>query len=627
MSSAPRPSRPAGPRHARRARLWLWLAAGLFAAIVIALVLSRRQTVPYTPGMEAATSDEITHSLARSIPGEAPRIAFTDVATEAGIPFRHFKAARSTQLPEDMGSGAAWGDYDDDGDPDLFLVNAVRLGEDGLPASGSDAHAALYRNDGGGRFTDVTLQAGLDAGGEGMGAAWGDYDGDGDLDLVVSRYGTSILYRNDGGLFTDVTDAAGLSDDTGFWTGVSWADFDRDGDLDLYVCGYVRYRLSATDRDKTSFQYGSVLPYTLNPSSYRPERNLLLRNDGGVFSDIARRAGVDNPEGRSLSASWADFDSDGWPDLYVANDISDNALFRNRGDGTFLDASHSAWVADYRGAMGLGVGDWDNDGDLDIFVSHWLAQENALYENLAEKVRATESEPLHFIDQADMLGLGQIAIDYVGWGTAFLDYDGDGRLDLFVADGSTVPMESDPGRLVPMKNLLFWNAGPGRGYYEVGSVSGPAFAAENVARGAAVADYDGDGDPDIVVNVNGGQALLLRNEAPRSHGWLRVLLRGPSGRRSGGLATTTHAIGARVRVMAGGTTQVREVGGGSSYLSQEPPGEVMFGLGNAGGVDSLEVRWPDGTTGTFENLPINAVVRLTEGREPEIFAGPGRSAP
>jgi len=627
MSAGERPPRAPGPRHARRARLWFWLAGILFVAVVAALLLSRREVVPYTPGMEAATSDEITNSLARSVPAGAPRITFTDVAPESGISFVHFGATRTTQLPEDMGSGAAWGDYDDDGDPDLFLVNAVPLGEDGLPEAGARGRSALYRNDGGGRFTDVTLQAGLDAAGEGMGAAWGDYDGDGDLDLVVSRYGTNALYRNDGGLFADVSVAAGLSGDEGFWTGVSWADFDRDGDLDLYVCGYVRYRLTAADRGKTSFQYGSVLPYTLNPSSYPPERNLLLRNDGGVFTDVARQAGVDNPEGRSLSASWADFDSDGWPDLYVANDISDNALFRNRGDGTFLDASHSAWVADYRGAMGLGVGDWDNDGDLDIFVSHWLAQENALYENLSEKVPATDTEPMHFIDQADMLGLGQIALDYVGWGTAFLDYDNDGRLDLFVANGSTVPMESEPARLVPMRNLLFWNAGPGKGYFDVGSVSGPVFDRENVARGAAVADYDGDGDPDIAVNVNGGPARLLRNEAPGENSWLRVVLRGPSRRSGHRLATTTHAVGARVRVTARGATQMREVGAGSSYLSQGPPGEALFGLGDAAVVDRVEVLWPDGTSRTYEHLPVNAVVRLTEGNEPDISAGPAQGRP
>jgi len=625
MSTASRPARPAGHRHARRARLWLGLAGILFAGVVAALLLSRREATPYTPGMEAATSDEITRRLARDIPDEAPRIVFTDVAAEAGITFRHFEAERSTQLPEDMGSGAAWGDYDDDGDPDLYLVNATRLGEDGLPDSSSGPRSALYRNDGDGRFTDVTPEAGLATAGEGMGAAWGDYDDDGDLDLVVSRYGTNVLYRNDEGVFTDVSAAAGLSGDTGFWTGVSWADFDRDGDLDLYVCGYVRYRLTPEDRDKTSFQYGSVLPYTLNPSSYTPERNFLYRNDGGVFTDVAQQAGVDNPEGRSLSASWADFDADGWPDLYVANDISDNALYRNRGDGTFVDVSHSAWVADYRGAMGLGIGDWDNDGDTDIFVTHWLAQENALYENLAEKMPATETEPLHFIDQADMLGLGQIALDFVGWGTAFFDYDNDGRLDLFVANGSTVPVHDDPVRLVPMRNLLFWNAGAGKGYFEVGPVGGPAFTIENVGRGAAFADYDGDGDTDVVVNVNGGPARLLRNEAPAGNAWLRVVLRGPS-HRAKGPATTSHAVGALVRVLTGSRTRLREVGAGSSYLSQEPPGEVRFGLGDAAGVDRLTVLWPDGRTQSFERLPVNATVRLVEGGEPEVIPAPARSA-
>ncbi|HXI04183.1 MAG TPA: VCBS repeat-containing protein, partial [Candidatus Saccharimonadales bacterium] len=541
--------------HRTRARSRLYLGSGfvLFAGALLAIWLLRPGVVPYTPGTQAAGDDEITSRLARGVPAAAPHVAFTDAAAETGLRFTHFHGSRSTQLPEDMGSGAAWGDYDGDGDPDLYLVNISGPLTDGEEAiARSPARSALFRNDGG-RFTDVTDASGTGVRGTGMAAAWGDYDGDGDLDLFVTRYGTNVLLRNDGdGHFTDVTAEAGLGGREGFWAGASWGDYDRDGDVDLYVCGYVRYAYDEADAAKSSSQYNAVVPYTLNPSTYSPERNLLYRNDGGHFTEVAREAGVENAEGRSLSAAWADLDGDGWPDLYVANDISDNVMYRNLGNGRFEDVSHSAWVADYRGAMGLAVGDRDNDGDLDIFVSHWIAQENALYDNLLDRMPASKEAPMHFIDDADLLGLGQIALDYIGWGTGFFDYDNDGRLDLFVANGSTFQREKDPSRLVPMKNLLFWNAGAQEGFYEVGSVSGPAFAKENVGRGAAIADFDLDGDLDVAVVDHGGAARLLRNGGSDGH-WARILLRGPDGAAGAGTpSTSTFALGARVRLDAGG---------------------------------------------------------------------------
>jgi tetratricopeptide (TPR) repeat protein len=621
----------------RRARRWLVAGAGAFLAIACALLLLRARVRPYTPGIEAAQSDEITRRLERDLPQDVPRIAFTDAAEEAGLEFRHFSGTRSVQLPEDMGSGATWGDYDDDGDPDLFLVNMqgpLPHGEPaGVPQTGAAPEAgralqsgavrsALFRNEGRGRFSDVTDAAGLDVSGWGLGAAWGDYDGDGRLDLFVSRYGTNRLFRNRGdGTFDDVTRATGTGGLEGFWTSASWADYDRDGDLDLYVCGYVRYRYDAALQGRSSLQYQAQVPFTLNPSTYEPERNLLYRNEGGRFREVARQAGVDNPTGRSLSAAWADFDLDGWPDLYVANDVSDNAMFHNRGDGTFTDVSHSAWVADHRGAMGLAIGDWDDDGDFDIFITHWLAQENALYENQRGKVAATAREPMHFVDAADQRGLGQIALDFVGWGTEFFDYDNDGRLDLLVVNGSTFQREEDPSLLVPMRNQLFWNAGRERGFFEVGAVSGPSFPVENVGRGAAVADYDQDGDLDAVVAVNGGPARLLRNDGGDANGFLRLVLRGRRPARGGAHATSTFAPGAIARVTAGSVTRMQVVGSGPSYLGSSPPGELHFGLGDAGTVERLEVTWPSGRVQAFENLPARSVVTVIEGEEP-VVAGP-----
>ncbi|HEU5181435.1 MAG TPA: FG-GAP-like repeat-containing protein [Candidatus Polarisedimenticolia bacterium] len=604
----------------RRKSRFLLIVGSVFVAVVFAaLLLLGRGSEAYVPGEEAERSDEITRSLRRDLPAEVPRIAFVDAAQAAGIRFRHFQGVRSTQLPEDMGSGAAWGDYDGDSDPDLLLVNEtgpLTAGEQEAASSG--ARTQLFRNDGGGRFTDVTDRAGIAVPGLGMGAAWGDYDGDGDLDLAVTRYGTNLLFRNQGdGTFREVAGETGLAGPPGFWTGVSWSDYDRDGDLDLYICGYVRYAGEAEGGAHVTRQYDTEVPYTLNPSSYPPERNLLYRNEGGVFREVGKASGVDNPTGRSLSASWADFDADGLPDLYVANDISDNALFHNLGNGRFEDISHPAWVADYRGAMGLAVGDWDNDQDLDLFITHWLAQENALYVNQRGVIAATAGEPLHFVDDADQMGLGQISLDFIGWGTDFLDYDNDGRLDLFAANGSTFQSESDPSHLVPMKNQLFWNGGGSRGFFEVGAASGPAFGVENVGRGAAIADFDGDGDQDIAVVVHGGDVRLLRNEGGNRQSWLRLLLRGPQGRRGAvrGLATSTFANGARVRLTASGRTQLRELGGSSSYLSQSPPGEVWFGLGSAERIDNLEIRWPDGKTQSFHDVPARSVLLVREGGE------------
>lgn len=625
--SAPRPGagrvRHARSPHARRARFWLATGTALLALIIVALILLRPVQAPYTPGTEATTGDEITSRLSRSIPDEAPAIRFVDAADDAGIRFTHFSGTRSTQLPEDMGSGAAWGDYDGDDDPDLYLVNeAGPLTSDERAETAT--HSVLYRNEGGGRFIDVTDKAGVGAGGWGLGAAWGDFDGDRDLDLVVTRYGTNILYRNDGGgRFTDVSSQTRVGAEKGFFTGASWADYDRDGDLDLYVCGYVKYTFDAQGSRKKSFQYGALIPYTLNPSSYAPERNLLYRNDGGIFTEVAKQAGVDNLSGRSLSASWCDFDGDGWPDIYVANDISDNAMFRNMGDGNFEDVSHQAWVADHRGAMGLGIGDWENDGDFDIFITHWIAQENALYENLKDRMPVTKKEPMHFIDQADMLGLGQIALDYIGWGTGFFDYDNDGRLDLYAVNGSTFQKDDDPSRLVPMKNLLFWNAGKEKGYFEVGAIAGESFTRETVGRGAAAADYDGDGDLDLAIMANGGPARLLRNEADNGNHWIRLRLEGaakPSSSKGGRarFETTTFATGAVVRVVTGEHSQMRQIGGGSSYLSQEPPGEAHFGLGAAAQVDRLSILWPDGITQSFEALPANTTIRIVQGGQPQF---------
>jgi hypothetical protein len=532
-------------------------------------------------------------------------VQFADVARDVGLDFVHFAGTRSTQLPEDMGSGAAWGDFDNDGDDDLFVVNVSGpLAPEGSPGSVREpprrASSRLFRNDSG-RFTDVTGPAGLERDLCGMAAAWGDADGDGWLDLVVTTFGRVHLFRNNGdGTFADRSGASGLLALQGFWTGASWADYDRDGDADLYICGYVRYRYEADAAGRHSTQFEAEVPFALNPSSYAPERNLLLRNDGrGRFTDVAPRAGVDNPSGRSLSAAWADFDDDGWVDLYVANDVSDNAMFRNLGNGRFADISHEAWVADPRGAMGLAVGDWDLDGDFDLFVTHWLAQVNALFTNMRIGAPGAAPGRMVFMDAADQFGLGQASLDFIKWGTAFFDYDNDGRPDLLSVNGSTFQDPANPTRLLPMPHQLYWNRGDRDGFYDVSAIAGDALSAPSVGRGAALADFDRDGDLDIALVSHGGPLRLLRNEGGNRQHWLQVRVTVPKGRTP---------VGAVVSVTASGRTQRQQVGSQPSYLSQHSQ-IVHFGLGTAMAAD-VEVALPGRRVVRRTAVPANRLIDI-----------------
>jgi hypothetical protein len=553
------------------------------------------------------------------------------VTQSAGLAaFRAFAGDRTSQLPEDMGPGAAWGDFDNDGDDDLFLVSAG--GPLNVPSE-KLLPCELYENLGNGAFRKVVKFPDVRI--HGMGAAWGDYDGDGYLDLAVSGYNALLLFHNESGTGRFVRDAR-LPKRKGFYAGVTWGDFDNDRDLDLYVCGYVQYVESESDRARGSDQLGTFVPYTLNPASYTPALNLLFRNGGdGTFTEVAQELGVQNPTGRSLGALWHDFDDDGWLDLYVANDISDNVFYRNL-HGQFEDISHAAWVADYRSAMGLAAGDYNRDGDDDLFVTHWVAQENALYDNVwadfnagaaravstptassavSGKVSEPVSEiadknsgvshspthpltrspqeqnpelasgpaaakyPLRFMDIADRRGLGQIALQFVGWGTEFVDFDADGWLDLIVANGNT--LESDgppPKRLKPQESFLFWNGG-GEHFYDLAPLSKP-LSEPHDSRGLAVSDYDNDGDMDILfVHLDGG-VQLLRNDMQTGH-WLKARLR--SRLKNG--APLGHGDGAKLIAHIPGAALRRTVSS-ASYLSQSSH-EIHFGLGKAAVVERL----------------------------------------
>ena len=633
MPIAAAPERPrTGSKRLRRVT---WTASTFVVLALIAALVTwriRKENAPeeYTPG---EASKDITSTLSRpaaqptplppqtvkntvssrtvdrlidpgrNLPAGAPEPRFTDVTNAAGLSsFRQFQGARPSQLPEDMGSGVAWGDFDNDGLDDLFVVSGG--GPLGVPTS-QLAPSVLYRNLGDGRFEKVEDFPDLRI--HGMGAAWGDYNNDGWLDLVVTGYDTIILFRNDRGHL--VRDKS-FPSPKGFWAGASWGDYNRDGYLDLYVCGYVKYKPGERDASANSTQFGLEVPFTLNPASYEPERNLLFRNNGnGTFTEVAQELGIANPEGRSLSALWHDFDGDGWPDLYVANDISENKLYLNH-HGTFVDAGRSAWVEEYRGSMGLAAGDFDRDGDDDLFISHWIAQGFALYQSLlSEQKGMANASELHFTDVAANMGIGQPSMQAIGWGTSFVDFDSDGWPDLMVANGSTFEQkETVPRRLAPMASFLFWND-HGSFFYDLAPWN-RSFSQPHVSRGLAVADFNNDGAMDVAIVDQGEGVRLLRNDIPQGN-WAEFRLHSrvpPTG------APLGFGDGATVIAWTG-KVPIRRTVGSSSYLSQDSH-RVHIGLGAATKIDRLEVHWLRGRAETWTNLAANNIWEITQG-EPE----------
>ncbi|MGF1671432.1 MAG: CRTAC1 family protein, partial [Balneolaceae bacterium] len=457
-------------------------------------------------------------------------------------------------------------------------------------------------NNGNGTFTDVSKEAGLNVAARGMATAWADYDNDGWIDCLITTYGENLLFRNNGdGTFTDVSKEAGMSGIHGFWAGASWGDYNLDGHLDLYITGYVEYfEIPVTDEIANLQE-----PPSINPSVFEPHQNLLYKNNGdGTFTETAAASGVANPGGRSLQSIWIDITLNGYPDLYVANDVSDNMLYRNMGDGTFMNISHPAKVADYRGSMGIAAGDWDGDGDMDLFITHWIAQENALYNNLQNE--ESTSGMIFFRDDADRLGLGQSSLSYVGWATFFFDFDNDGRPDLFVSNGHTNQRQDQPTALVGMNDQLYWNRNNEEGFYEISSIAGDYFSKKLVGRGGAYADYNNNGNLDLVINNHNGPAVLLENQTETDYNWFQVSLEGTASNRS--------AIGARMRLITSAGIQIREVGSQRSYLSQNSLVQ-HFGLKNETSVDTLEIIWPGGGKQSFENLPVNQRIHIVKGHK------------
>ena len=527
-------------------------------------------------------------------------VTFTDATNAAGIHFQHSSGIRSSLLPEDMGSGAGFADVDNDGDIDLYIVNIPHpLTQD---VNSSSKTNVLYRNNGDGTFTDITHTAGVGHRGYGMGCVFADYDGDGNVDLYVTNYGANVLYRNNGdGTFRDVTETAGVGCE--LWsTGAAFADVDGDTDLDLYVCNYVTYDLDKLEQmQEESLQSGKPVPSALNPHVFEPQDNVFYRNNGdGTFTDVTAEIGIAAPGGRSMQCLFSDFDSDNDLDLYVANDTSANYTYRNDGSGTFTDVSDESWAADFRGSMGVSAGDYDGDSDIDLFMSHWVDEENALYRNLLKE--DAPSEHIRFVDESYSAMLAEVGIKQIGWGTALFDYDNDGDLDIFVTNGSTFQELENPEVLIPQVDALYRNNDDGT-FTDVSESSGITALPIRVGRGAAFGDYDNDGDVDIFVVNNHAPPTLLRNDGGNRNNWLHVELVGTGGNR--------NAIGAKIQLKTADRTQIREIYAGDSYMSSNSF-VVEFGTGNASQIETLQVTWLNGETQAQYNVPANQRIRVTQ---------------
>jgi hypothetical protein len=535
---------------ARRAVCCAWLAAAL-TALGCSDTASERAQVP-------------NPAPARGVPPAS--VQFVECAVASGLVFQHTNGASPRKLfPETMAGGAMFWDYNGDGYLDAYLTNGNWLASPDTMVHPTDA---LFVNQGDGTFRDATQRAGVADTAYTNGCVAGDYDNDGDADLYLANFGPDVLYRNEGdGTFTDQTLGAGLGDPR-WGTSCAFFDFDRDGDLDLYIANYVEYNLAKADQaampyvQNPSAYKGSAKGYP-HPANFAPAPDALMRNEGnGRFVDVTRQAGMAGAAGNGLGVLAADFTGDGWPDVYVANDAEPNFLFLNNGDATFREVGEISGTAygqdgQREASMGVDAGDYDLDGDLDLTVINFQGEPNELYENEGKGFFSNQTYPS---------GLGLITLAALGFGTNFLDYDNDMLLDLFVANGHVLDNVElfDQSTSYAQRNFLLHNQGPNAygniTYEEVGRSSGPGMELVRVGRGTAVGDYDNDGDVDVLVSNLGQQASLLRNDGGNANHWLQARL---IGRRS-----NRDAVGAWVTAQSDSVRQVRQVIAGSSYQSQ-----------------------------------------------------------
>jgi hypothetical protein len=530
-------------------------------------------------------------------------VLFRDVTREAGVRFQHHSAPDKKYIVESMSGGVALFDYDNDGRVDIYFVDSLTVDTANDPRA---ARSALYRNRGGMRFEDVTDKAGVGHPGWGMGVCTADVDGDGWQDLYVTALGGSRLYRNDRGRsFVDVTDKAGVKG-SGWMAGCGFADYDRDGDLDLFVSRYVKVDLASLPefgKGKTCEYRGIAVQ--CGPRGLPGEGDLLFRNDGDLrFSEVGEAAGVSDPRGYfGLGVAWFDHDDDGWPDLYVANDSRPSFLYTNQKNGTFKEVGFPLGVAvsedgGEQGGMGLALGDYDGSGRFAIYKTNFAEEYNNLFHDDGD----------HFTEAAYRSKTAPPSLPYVGWGTAFIDYDNDTRLDIMTVNGHVYP-QMDQAKLgasagYRQRKLLFRNLGDGT-FEEIGARHGTVFTEPRVSRGLAVGDLDDDGRLDVVVNDLDGSPQVLHNELPAAGHWLRVALKGKE--------RNTDAIGAVVTLKAGALIQRRVVQSGTSYLSQDDM-RRHFGLGAATAAEWVEVRWPDGTTTRRDGVEADQTITIEQPR-------------
>jgi hypothetical protein len=528
------------------------------------------------------------NSLFEEVPPNASKIAW-----------RHDNAMSAQRyLPETLGPGCAFFDYDNDGWMDIYLVNS---GPSDFFQPSKPLRNALYRSNRDGTFTDVTEKARVSGGTFGMGVAAGDYDNDGDADLFVTAYGRSLLYRNEGnGTFSDVAEKAGLAV-TGWTTSAVWFDYDNDGFLDLFVCSFVEYGLN-----KHIFCGDNKLGrhYYCIPRVFTPTPSLLFHNNAnGTFTHASRGTDIERALGKALGVVATDINNDGQMDLFVANDTVQNFLFVNRGKNKWEEIGLPAEVgfsADGKARSGMGVdaADVNGDGWQDLFVANVDQEMFSLYANKKDET---------FADVAHENGIAQATRLLSGWGLKFVDFDNDGHLDLFLANGHPDDMIEHYSTAVKHKEPLLLFRNDGKRLHNISDKAGPVFETTFPARGLALGDYDNDGRPDVLVGNNGGPPLLLHNNAGKANHWLGLHLVGTASNRD--------AIGARITWTAGGVKKTRLKNNGGSYLSSHDPREVI-GLGSATRVDSLEIQWPQpgGKLERFANVPVDRYLKIVEGK-------------
>ena len=533
---------------------------------------------------------------------KAPVPIFKDIAQDAGLTVSHLSSNEKRYVIESMSGGVGLFDCDNDGKLDIVTVNGSRVDR---YREGGDLMVTLYHQDADLKFSDITQKAGLTRKGWGMGVAVADFDNDGNLDLYVTGYGGNVLYRSKGNCtFEDVTEKAGVRAG-GFSTGAGWADYDRDGNVDLFVARYVHVDMNNLPAfGSTKFCNFKGVPVQCGPWGMQGETDLLFHNKGdGTFEEVSNKAGVSDPEGYyGLGVVWGDYDNDGWPDLFVADDATPNHLYHNNHDGTLTDVGMVSGIAlsgegQAQGSMGVTWGDYDHCGRLDMFITEFADQPNALYRNLGGQ---------GFEDVSYRARVGQGSLPYVGWGTSFFDMDNDGWLDLFVANGHVYPqMDGVAGSAAYAEPMLLYRNKRDGTFEEVSKQAGLADMPLQSRRGAAFGDIANNGNIDIVVlNVGEPPTLLLNTANDSNHRVLFQLV---------GTRSNRAAIGTRVTIHAGGVMQFNEVRGGGSYLSQNDL-RLHFGLGAASKMESVEIRWPGRKLETLKNVAGDHIYTIVEGR-------------